>query len=396
MTQAPPRITSPGPQSHDHCMTVARVAARKMYWDGEVCVTTHIAVGRWYGFDGYTIAPDIYNTEIEALGAKFIYSDIAMPTPDVSHPLISSPADLAKLKPIDVSKGRIPFMMDVMRLTEQKKAFGRFASGFFCSPWSMICGMMGYPAAVRAVRKNPQFANELFAFVENEVVMPYVEAANQKTGFKVFVGADAWASYPDLSVPMIREWVLPSARRLLAAGKAKGLMVLAGLAAADYCEEDPAKFDKKIFFDCLDLILEIGGVGRCAYGSMGRTQDWDPHWVQEFAVSRGGAEGKLKVAICINSRFMRDSKPGVIVEKARQWLDICGHEGVMQLCSANVPADCPSANMFALVNAVHTLGKDPMPPDLSKVKVETPRFKPFDEWLKGQPEEEVIRKAREK
>jgi uroporphyrinogen-III decarboxylase len=377
-------------------MTVAKVPARKFYSDANLHVSTQIAVGRWYGTDGYTIAPDIYNVEIEALGAKFIYSDNAMPTPDVSHPLISSPADLAKLKPIDTSKGRIPFMMEVMRLTEEKKAFGRFASGFFCSPWSMICGMMGYPPAVRALRKNPQFAKDLFAYTENEVIAPYVEAANKKTGFKVFVGADAWACFPDLSLPMMREWILPSARRLLAVGKPKGLMILAALAAADYCEEDPAKFDKQIFFACLDMILEIGSLGRVAYASMGRTQDWDPHWMQEFATSRGGAEGKLKIAVCLNSRFVRDSKPEVIVEKVRQWVDICGREGVMQLCSANVPADTPSINMFSLVNAVHTLGKDPMPADLSKVKVETPKFKPFDVWLKGQPEEEVIRKAREK
>ncbi len=396
MTQAAPRITSPAPQAHDHCMTIARVPARKFYWDADVCVGTHMAVMRWYGMDGYTIAPDIYNVEIEALGAKFIYSDIAMPTPDVSHPLISSPADLAKLKPIDMSKARIPFMLEVMRLTEQKKAFGRFASGFFCAPFSMICGLMGYPPAVRALRKNPQFAKDLFAYTEDQVIMPYLEAANKQTGFKVFVGADAWACFPDLSLPMMREWILPSARRLAGAGKAKGLMALSSLAAADYCEEDPNKFDKQIFFACLDMILEIGSLGRVGYGSMGRTQDWDPHWMQEFAMSRGGAEGKLKIALCLNSRFVRDSKPDVIVEKVRQWIDICGREGVMQLCSANVPADTPSVNMFALVNAVHTLGKDPMPADLSKVKVETPKFKPFDEWLKGQPEEAVIRKAREK
>ncbi len=32
---------------------------------------------------------------------------------------------------------------------------------------------------------------------------------------------------------------------------------------------------------------------------------------------------------------------------------------------------------------------------LGKVSFQFPTFPPFDEWLKGQPEEEVIRKARE-
>jgi len=396
MTQTTPRITSPAAQSHDHCMTVAGVPTRKFYWDANVHYYTQVAVQRWYGMDGPSAAPDVYNLEIEALGAKFIYSDIAMPTPDVSHPLISSPADLAKLKPLDPSKGRIPMMVELHRLTRKSGVTGLFASGFFCSPFSMMCGLMGYPAAVRALRKNPQFAKDVFAYMEQDVIMPYVGAVAKQAECKLFVGADAWACFPDLSLPMIREWVLPSQRRVLQLGQAQGLMVLAAFAAADYCEEDPAKINKQTLFDCLDLTLEIGSMGKTVFGGMGRTHEWDPHWLQEYAMSRGGVEGKLPIMLTLNSRFVRDSKPETLVAKARQWIDICGRDGILSLGSANVPADTPSVNLFALINAVHTLGKDPIPADLSKIKVEIPKFKPFDEWLKGQPEEEVIRKAREK
>ena len=50
-----------GPQIHDHAMTVARVPARKYYWDAELLVNVQVAVERWYGFDSYTIIPDAYN-----------------------------------------------------------------------------------------------------------------------------------------------------------------------------------------------------------------------------------------------------------------------------------------------------------------------------------------------
>jgi len=32
---------------------------------------------------------------------------------------------------------------------------------------------------------------------------------------------------------------------------------------------------------------------------------------------------------------------------------------------------------------------------LASIKIELPKFQPFDEWLKGQPEAETIFKARE-
>ncbi|MEN6482757.1 MAG: uroporphyrinogen decarboxylase family protein, partial [Anaerolineaceae bacterium] len=92
-----------GPQSHDHCMTVAKVPARKYYWDANLLASVQIAVQRWYGFETYMVAADNYNFEVEALGWKMIYSDKAMPTVDTNDPLIKSPADLDRLGALDPS-----------------------------------------------------------------------------------------------------------------------------------------------------------------------------------------------------------------------------------------------------------------------------------------------------
>src|SRR5512136_1971295 len=115
-----------GPQIHDHAMTVAKVPARKYYWNANLLVDVHLAVDRWYGFDSDTIVADAYNFEVEALGAKMIYSDLAMPTVDVSDPLIKSGADLDKVGPLDPSKGRIPMAIQTGQLF-LKKAPGPFA-----------------------------------------------------------------------------------------------------------------------------------------------------------------------------------------------------------------------------------------------------------------------------
>jgi uroporphyrinogen-III decarboxylase len=382
-----------GPQIHDHAMTVAKVPARKYYWDAELLVDVQIAVERWYGFDTYTILPDTYNFEVEALGAKFIYSDSAMPTVDTNNPLIKKPGDLDKIGPLDPSRGRVPMGVEVGRLTS-KKASGPLATGFFCSPFSFICQAMGYPQAVRALKRDKVLARELFDFAENEAIFPYVKA-QAAAGTKQASGADAWAAFPNLTPEMVEEWVVPSAKRMAERGKKElGIKVSAGTAACDYCEEDPAKFDKEIMFKCWEtatktMFLDV------ALSAMGRTQDWPMEWFQEFAVKHGKGRRKLPIMASLNGRFMRDIGPEGVVGKIREWIDIMGRDGGLLFVIGNVPADTPPVNIHTAVHAVRRLGRYPIAADLSAIKVEPPAFQPFDEWLKDQAEADIIFKARE-
>jgi uroporphyrinogen-III decarboxylase len=382
-----------GPQMHDHAMTITGVPARKYYWDAELLVSAQMAVERWYGFDTYTIIPDAYNFEVEALGARFIYSDNAMPTVDTNTPLIGDKADLDRLGELDPSKGRIPMAVELARLVKQRVT-GPLASGFFCSPFSLICQAMGYPRAVRVLRKDPVLARELFDFAENRAILPFLKA-QARAGCTSATGADAWAAFPNLTPELVEEWVVPSARRLAERGKKElGMSVSAGAAACDYCEEDPAKFNKEIMFKC----WETGGKTMfidSAFAGMGRTQDWDMRWLQEFAVTHG-RKGKKLIMASFNARFMRDSTPAQITDKVREWVDIMGRDGKLMFFIANAPADTPPVNIHAILHATRVLGRYPIAADLKSVPVDPPAFKPFDEWLKGQPEEEAIRSGREK
>ncbi len=383
-----------GPQIHDHAMTIARVPARKYYFDAGLLVDVQIAVERWYGFDTYTIIPDAYNFEVEALGAKMIYSDDAMPTVDTNVPLIKERADLEKLGSLDPSKGRIPMGVELARLVSEK-ASGPFAMGFFCSPFSLICQAMGYPKAVRALKRDPAFAQELFDFAENRAIFPYLKAQSEQPGVKQSAGADAWAAFPNLTPELVQAWVTPSAKRLAERGKKELKMtVMAGLAAADYCEEDPAKFDKEIMFKCWS-VARNSFVMDVALSAMGRTQDWDMHWLQEFAVQHSKLGRKLPIYASLNGRFMRDSSPQQIVEKIKEWIDIMGRDGRLLFFIANVPADTPPLNVHTAVHTVHTLGRYPIAKDLASIRSAVPTFQPFDQWLKDQPEADTIFKARE-
>jgi hypothetical protein len=381
-----------GPQIHDHAMTVAKLPARKYYWDAELLVNTQVAVERWYGFDTITIVADAYNFEVEALGAKFIYSDFAMPTVDLRDPLIKQPSDLKKLGDLDPTKGRIPIGVEMARLIQQK-AMKLLAGGFFCSPFSFLCQAMGYPAVIRAITRDKAYANDLFDFAENHAILPYLRAMNA-IGVKSAFGADAWSCFPNLTPELFVEWVIPSAERLIKKAKEemkfKAQPAQAGL---DYDEEDPAKMDKQILFKCMDVANKLSILKSLSI-VMGRTQDIDPHWMQEYAVSRGKGSKKIPIIASLNGRFVRDSSPAQIVALIKKWIDIMGRDGRLMVFIGNVPADCPPINVHTAVSATHTLGVYPIVSDLKKIEVKTPQFQPFDEWLKGQPEEDIIRRAR--
>ena len=380
------------PQIHDHAMTVAQVPARKYYWDANLMVSTQIAVERWYGLGLFTVIPDSYNYEVEALGGKMIYSDNAMPTVDLNNPLIKTPADLDRVGPLNPAKGRIPMGIELGKLV-LKRAPGPFAGGYFCSPWSLICLAATYPRAIRALKRDKAYGRALFEWAENQVLWPYLQAL-AKAGVKSALGADAWSAFPNMSPDLLEEWVIPYATRFnQRAKKELGMKTAAGFLAGDYCEEDPTKFDKGIMFEAFDICRKMFPMD-VVPTAMGRTQDWDMEWVQEYSIQKGKRGHKVPIFGTLNGRFMRDSSPDQILDKIREWINIMGRDGGLMFFIGNVPADTSPLNMHTAIKGVQILGKYPIAADLASIKVEPPKFKPFDEWLKGQPEADVIFRAR--
>jgi len=71
--------------------------------------------------------------------------------------------------------------------------------------------------------------------------------------------------------------------------------------------------------------------------------------------------------------------------------------GIRLVCEEPLTiSDAPPVNVHTALQAVHKLGHYPIAKDLAAITVEPHKFTPFDDWLKGQPEADVIFKAREK
>jgi len=86
------------------------------------------------------------------------------------------------------------------------------------------------------MRKNPEFAHDLFTFLVDEILLSYLSVQKDYCGITMGLGSDAWAAFPNLSPQLLEEWVVPYVVRLRDNLQDLGMsaMVVAG---ADYCEE---------------------------------------------------------------------------------------------------------------------------------------------------------------
>ena len=379
-----------GAQCHDHVMYLAEVPAKKFYTDLNLNFEMGGLVGKYYELDGSAGGHDIYNVEVEALGGKLIYGENSMPTIDFRQPLIKNYEDLEKLKnkKIDFhNDGRFPMILN---------AVGSMAGGnsIFCSPFSLAVGLMGFPKLIRAMKKDPKLYHGVMSFVVDDVLTPWIRIQNEEMGNLMGIGADAWASVPNLSPKEMMDWIVPYNQRLEKKCKAFGVMTMN--VTGDYCEERLDKFDQKILHDSFDVEVASVGGNLALFLMMGRWHEYPLEAVRNYT-EKFRKEGKsVSITAGINARLLRDGPVEKIIDNIKRFIDAFGRDHSLSILLANVPADTPSEHIHAAVAAVHTYGKFPIADNLDDVKLNIPKKKSFKEWrienesiVKAQIEEEA-------
>ncbi|MDY6834141.1 MAG: uroporphyrinogen decarboxylase family protein [Chloroflexota bacterium] len=354
-------------QMHDHAMYLAGVSAREFYTDAQLHLDVIRSVSQYYGFDVPIAIGDVYNIEVEALGAKMIYGDHSMPTVDFTEPLIKEPKDLLKLKsPNPLRDGRMPYSLELARSQ---------GVGLFCAPFSLAVAMRTYPKLIRDMRRDPTFANDLFAFIVDEVLTPYIKAMRKESGVRMAAGADAWSAFPNMTPEMGEQWVLPYAHKLRRAGYRAGVYTSV-VASLDYCEERPEHFDNDIIKRCFDVEAKAAGIPVAAMG-MGRWQDVDIRVVREWADSKVRLLNTVPIVAGVNARVLHDGPASEIVEVVKQYVDLLGRKGRFVGFLSNISADTPSDHVHAAVAAFHQYGKYPIAEDLDEIEFRMPVIEPY-------------------
>ena len=374
-------------QCHDHVMHLAEASARKFYTDLNYNFELGGLVGKYYDLDGSAGGHDAYNVEVEALGGNLIYGENSMPTIDFRQPLIKNHEDLEKLKnkKIDfLNAGRFPMILN---------SSGGMVGGniIFCSPFSLAVGLMGFPKLIRAMRKDPKLYDGVMSFVVDDVLAPWIRVQNKKIGHLMGIGADAWASVPNLSPKEMMDWIVPYNQRL--EKKCKEFGVIAMNVTGDYCEERIEKFDPKILHDSFDVEVASVGGNPAIFLAMGRWHEYPLEAVRAYT-EKFRKEGKsVSVTAGINARLLRDGPVEKIVDNVKRFIDAFGRDHSLSIFLSNVPADAPSEHIHAAVAATHTYGKYPIADNLDDVEIKIPTKKSFKEW---RIENEPIIKAKKK
>ena len=341
-------------QIHDHTMVVAGVPASRFYHDATSFVDAQVAVQSYYGLDELEFINDAYNFEAEALGARMIYGKESMPTIDFREPLIKKPADLLRLSTPDFRKdGRFPYQMEIGR---QSMELG-INTAFFCGPFSLAVGVRSYPLLIQDTRKDPGFVHDLFTFLVDHVLLPYIRYMHDQLGVTVFSGADAWSAFPNLSPGLIEELVLPWNLRILQKGAEMGVYA-AVVATADYCEERIEKFDAGILRRCLEASVASQGAPVILLG-MGRWQDYPLEPVVEYGRELKAQGQTVTVMAGVNARLLRDGPVPAIVRNVKRLVDAFTPEFNLIIFLANIPADAPGEHIHAAVQAARHYSQAP-------------------------------------
>jgi uroporphyrinogen-III decarboxylase len=369
-------------QIHVHSMTVAKADPKRfIHDDGKYCADVQFYVQRWYDFDQpFVLPPETYNYEIEALGGSLLKTKNHMSSIDHNNPLIKKEEDIDKIQlPIEKDWGRVQYVIDC--LNEFKELFGTTPTGVFCGPFSFICGIHSYVGVIRDIRKNPDFVHRLLKWTIDEVSMPYLQLLKQETGFDVYIGADAWSAIPDTNKKIVEEFVLPYNAYLREQAKKVGITANVA-ASADYCEENPNRFDPELMkWSWYIMGMELMGRPFLPMG-MGRPELWPMDVMQEFIKENTTRSWTPAVMASCSARFIRDSTPQEIVDYIKRIIDGLGRDGHMMFFFVQIPADTPPVNVHTAVKALKTFGKYPIAENLDDIPFEVPEFEPYHDWLK--------------
>jgi uroporphyrinogen-III decarboxylase len=370
-------------QIHEHAMHLTRTPASLFWHNARTFVEAEVLVFRYYGIDLELPLHDIYNIEAEALGQRLIYGEKSMPSIDPTEPLIKIPSDLLRLKPPNpYTSGRMPWVLEWTSLLPRVSNLP-FPMGLFCAPFSLACGIRSYTALIRDLKREPNFARDLFIFLVDEVIYPYINAMALTSGAKIALGADAWACFPNLTPEMVEEWVVPYVNRLKSKCRERGIRLIVA-ASGDYCEERVERLDSQMLLKCLRAASKVMGAP-VGFIGMGIGHEWDLSIIQRYAWDHQNKfYGKMPIIGGINARLLRDGPSEKLVEVVKRYIHILGREGRFFIFLANIPADTPPEHVHTVVKAVNTYGSYPIPANLDRVAYQYPVIEPFEDWLRRQ------------
>jgi uroporphyrinogen-III decarboxylase len=248
---------------------------------------------------------------------------------------------------------------------------------YACSPFTMAVLTRGYVNLIRDMRRNPSFVHRLMEFLSIEVVVPWIDKMVETTGAAFVVMSDAWASQPNVTVDMVREFCLPYIEKIIRATNSPLRTVLDTANWGERSVTDPR--------EVLDLKMDMMVPGNAfkalrPFFLLVWNEDYE---VTGIPVVRRYADEK-KVCLMLNVRpnLIEEGPPEAIVDNVRKVVKEGAGKGRFLLLLNLVPVGTPVEHVHAAVAAGKQFGRYPIAADIDTQALRMPEFTPFDEWMK--------------
>jgi len=363
-------------QPYTYAMGMHGLSARVFFSEPKPFINASSNFARYFGIDFWSPVFDFYNIELDALGQKLIWRDRSEPDVDTSDPLIKNEDDLRRLRPPRPGlDGRMPFVLEsyqrYMELT------GVPPMAYACSPFTMAVLIRGYVNLLRDMRRNPAFVHRLMEFLSMEVVVPWIDKMVEATGAAIVVMSDAWASQPNVTVEMVREFCLPYTEKIIRATNSPLRTVFDTASWGERAVEDPR--------EVLDLKMDMMTRGNKLkalrpFFLLVWNEDYEEVGIP--SIRRYTEEKKVSLLLNTRPNLIEEGPPDVIVENVRKLIREGAGKGRFILLINLVPIGTPVEHVHAAVAAAKQFGVYPIAPDLDSQAFRMPAFIPFEEWVK--------------
>lgn len=362
-------------QPYTYAMAMNGLSAKKFFREPVPFINASRNMAFYFGVDFWSPVFDFYNIELDALGQKLIWRENSEPDVDTRSPLIATEDDFKRLKaPVPGKSGRMPYVLEAYE--RYMDIMGLPPMGYCCSPFTMAVLLRGYVNFLRDMRRNPAFAHRLMEFLSMEVVVPWVDRIVEVTNTSIVVMSDAWASTPNMTTLMVREFCLPYVEKVVRATNSAMRTVMDSGSWGEKDVGDPREI--------LDIKMEMMTRGN-DFASLRPffllvwNEDYEALGIQPI---RTYAEAR-KVCLMLNVRpnLIEEGPVSRIVEDVVKLLREGAGKDRFVLLINLVPVGTPVEHAHAVVAAAKQFGSYPIgSPDPAEFKA--PTFVPFHEWMR--------------
>jgi uroporphyrinogen decarboxylase len=362
-------------QPYTYAMTMHGLGSDVFFREPVPFINASWNMATYFGVDFFSPVFDFYNIELEALGQKLIWRDASEPDVDTSNPLIAERSDLDRLRPpVPGRGGRMPFVLDAYR--RYMEVMGLPPMCYCCSPFTMAVLVRGYVNFLRDMKREPAFAHRLMEFLSMEVVTPWIDAMVEVTDASIVVMSDAWASAPNMTTGMVREFCLPYVQKVI---KATNSSMRTVVDSGSWGEKEVA--DPREILDIKMEMMEPNPV-RALRPLFLLVWNEDYEVVGVPPVREYADEKKVCLMLNIRPDLLESGPIEAIVGKVKDLIGQAADGGRLVLLINLVPVGTPVEHVHAAVAAVKQFGKYPLPGGYQAMEFEPVAFEPWDAWLR--------------